>query len=402
MNSLRDLWGSRFGKYVMELQRYLQYVFTGHLAIVMLFSIGAAGYAYSEWLKDVPAELPAAWLIALLLSGSTFIATPVTLLKPADAVYLLPLEKELPTYTGRALNWTFFSKLPLPIIVFIVALPMLSAYDIGGKSVFGLLLLIVIVAMWASVRTEFLYRKANEGQGVWQDRFIRFVLSTLVFYAVLNEQWIILAVIVIAYVLYGSLWKKKAAMQPFPYTHFIELEQNRMMGFYRFANYFTEVPHLTGSISKRSWLGVFMPDAHVERTDAQSFLLRRTFIRTDESFWLWLRLTVLSILGVVFIPFPIVAFVFIGALAFASAIQTLQTLRGGDEFRMDLLFPNTEETRPKEIFRLTERVQWLQAGLVLLAGLLMHGLSVTPFIMGAVVLIISEATIRLTNNKEEE
>lgn len=402
MNSLRDLWGSRFGKYVMELQRYLQYVFTGHLAIVMLFSIGAAGYAYSEWLKDVPAELPAAWLVALLLAGSTFIATPVTLLKPADAVYLLPLEKELPTYTGRALNWTFFSKLPLPIIVFIVALPMLNAYEIGGKFVFGLLLLFVVAAMWASVRTEFLYRKANEGQGVWQDRFIRFVLGTLVFYAVLTEQWIIVAVIAIAYVLYGILWKKKADMQPFPYTHFIELEQNRMMGFYRFANYFTEVPHLKGSISKRSWLGVFMPNAHVERTDPQSFLLRRTFIRTDESFWLWLRLTVLSIIGVVFIPFPIVAFVFIGALAFASAIQTLQTLRGGDEFRMDLLFPNTEERRPKEIFRLTERVQWLQAGFVLLAGLFMHGFSVTPFIMGAIVLIISEATIRLTNNKEEE
>ncbi|MCM3758755.1 ABC transporter permease [Sporosarcina aquimarina] len=402
MNSLREVWGGRFGKYLMELQRYLQYVFTGHLAIVLLFSIGAAGYSYSEWLKDVPPDLPAARFIALLLAAATFIATPVTLLKPADAVYLLPLEKELPTYTSRALSWTFFSKLPLPIIVFIVALPMLSAYEIGSKPIFGLLFLLIIATLWASVRTEFLYRKANEGQGVWRDRFIRFVLNALMFYAVLSNQWIILVVIAIAYVLYGTLWMKKANAQPFPYNHFIELEQNRMMSFYRFANYFTEVPHLKGSVSKRSWLGLFMPDANVERTDAQSFLLRRTFIRTDESFWLWLRLTVLSILGVLFIPFPVVAFIFIGALAFASAIQTLQTLRGGDEFRMDLLFPNTEEARPKEIFRLTERVQWLQAGLIVIASLLMHGLSVTPFVMGAIVLIISEATIRLSNNKEEE
>ncbi|WP_432352755.1 ABC transporter permease [Sporosarcina sp. A2] len=402
MNSLREVWGNRFGKYVMELQRYLQYVFTGHLAIVLLFSIGAAGYAYSEWLKDVPADLPAVWIVALLLAASTVIATPVTLLKPADAVYLLPLEKELPTYTNRALNWTFFSKIPLPIVLFIVALPMLSAYDVGGKSVFIIAFLVILAVEWASVHTEFLYRKANEGQGVWQDRFIRFVLSTLLFYAVLAESWILGVVLAIGYVLYGMLWKKKANGQPFPYTHFIELEQNRMMGFYRFANYFTEVPHLKGSISKRSWLGLFMPEAHVERAHAQRFLLRRTFIRTDESFWLWLRLTVLSILGVLFIPFPIVAFVFIGALAFASAIQTLQSLRGGDEFRMDMLFPNTEETRDFEVFRLTERVQWIQAGLVILAGLLIHGISVTPIMMGAVVLIISEATIRLSNKKEEE
>ena len=145
-----------------------------------------------------------------------------------------------------------------------------------------------------------------------------------------------------------------------------------------------------------------MPDANVEKTNAQAFLLRRTFIRTDEPFWLWLRLTLLSVVGVWFIPFPIVAFVFIGALAFASAIQTLQTLRGGDEFRMDMLFPHAEETRGKEIFRLTERVQWLQAAMVVVAGFFTHGFTFTPFLLGAVVLIISEATIRLSSNKEEE
>ncbi|MDW0111038.1 ABC transporter permease [Sporosarcina aquimarina] len=402
MNSLRDVWGNRFGKYIMELQRYLQYVFTGHLAIVLLFSIGAAGYAYSEWLKDVPAELPAAWLVSVLLAGATVLATPVTLLKPADAVYLLPLEKELPTYTKRALNWTFFSKLPLPVILFIVALPLLSAYAIGAKPLYVFVFILLLVVEWTNVHSEFHYRKANEGQGVWQDRMLRFVLSTLLFYGALSGIWLLFAAIVLVYVVYSLSWKKKALLKPFPYNHFIELEQNRMMGFYRFANYFTEVPHLKGSVSKRSWLGIFMPDSNVERTDAQSFLLRRTFIRTDESFWLWLRLTVLSIIGVLFIPFPIVAFIFTGALAFASAIQTLQSLRGGDEFRMDMLYPNTEQTRDKQIFRLTERVQWIQVAGVIIAAFVIHGLSITPLIMGAVVLIISEATIRLTNKETQE
>ena len=402
MNNLRDVWGSRFGKYVLELQRYLQYVFTGHLAIVLLFSIGAAGYAYSEWLKDVPEELPVAWLVALLFSAATIITTPVTLLKPADAVYLLPLEKELPTYTSRALNWTFFSKIPLPIILLIVSLPMLNAYEIGGKPLYVLLLVAILGVELINVRIEFSYRKANDGQGVWKDRLIRFVLSILLFYSALSGLWFLLAVIVLVYVMYGMIWTKRAAEKPFPYHHFIDLEQNRMMGFYRFANYFTEVPHLKGSVSKRSWLGLFMPDANVEKTNAQAFLLRRTFIRTDEPFWLWLRLTLLSVVGVWFIPFPIVAFVFIGALAFASAIQTLQTLRGGDEFRMDMLFPHAEETRGKEIFRLTERVQWLQAAMVVVAGFFTHGFTFTPFLLGAVVLIISEATIRLSSNKEEE
>ncbi len=402
MNGLRELWGSRFGKYVAELQRYLQYVFTGHLAIVLLFSIGAAGYAYSEWLKDVPEGLPAAWIAAVLIAGAMAVATPVTLLKPADSVYLLPLEKELPVYTGRALTWTFFSKLPLPVLLFIVALPMLSTYGFGSRPLYGVLFAVIIAAEWLNVRTEFAYRKAEEGQGVWMDRTIRFAAGVLVVWGILAGSWIIAAVAAAAMVAYYIFWRKRAGDKPFPYTHFIELEQNRMMGFYRFANYFTEVPHLKGTVSKRSWLGLFMPDANVERTDAQRFLLRRTFIRTDESFWLWLRLTLLAAAGVLFIPFPIVAFIFVGALAFASAIQTLQTLRGGDEFRMDMLFPHAEETRGREIFRLTERVQWIQAAAITAAGFIPHGWSIVPLLMGAVALIVSEATIRLTGNGEQE
>ena len=44
--------------------------------------------------------------------------------------------------------------------------------------------------------------------------------------------------------------------QPIPYEHFVKLEQNRMMGFYRFANYFTDVPHIEGAINRRAWLDV--------------------------------------------------------------------------------------------------------------------------------------------------
>ena len=51
--------------YMTEFQKYMKYVFTGHLAIVLVFTIGAGGYAYSEWLKEVPADFPAA-----LLSGN--------------------------------------------------------------------------------------------------------------------------------------------------------------------------------------------------------------------------------------------------------------------------------------------------------------------------------------------
>ena len=80
--------------------------------------------------------------------------------------------------------------------------------------------------------------------------------------------------------------------KPFPYDHFIALEQNRMMRFYRFANYFTDVPHLKGSVSRRGMAWFFDADRQNSAKPLHKLILiRRTFIRTDDIFWLWVRLT---------------------------------------------------------------------------------------------------------------
>ena len=54
MNNLREVWSKRFVYYINELQKYLKYIVSGHIAIVFVFVIGAAGYTYSEWLNTAP------------------------------------------------------------------------------------------------------------------------------------------------------------------------------------------------------------------------------------------------------------------------------------------------------------------------------------------------------------
>ena len=115
MNNLREIWGARFVHYITELQKYLKYVFTGHLAIVLVFTIGAGGYTYSEWLKEVPADFPAALLTAVILGLALAYSPPVTLLKPADTVYFLPLEQKLVTYMKRSLSWSFYFTIAITI-----------------------------------------------------------------------------------------------------------------------------------------------------------------------------------------------------------------------------------------------------------------------------------------------
>ncbi|WP_338147495.1 ABC transporter permease, partial [Lysinibacillus fusiformis] len=53
---------------------------------------------------------------------------------------------------------------------------------------------------------------------------------------------------------YIIIFRKKSVGEPVRYEHFVKIEQNRMMSFYHFANYFTEVPYLHGNIRRRRWI----------------------------------------------------------------------------------------------------------------------------------------------------
>ncbi len=400
MNDFREMWGKRFFHYMRELQQYMQYIFTGHLAIVLVFAIGAGGYAYSEWLKEVPLDFPAALLTALVIGGALVYSPPVTLLKPADIVFFLPLEKQLPDYMKKALKWSKVSQMPLPLILFIVALPLLSATETASTSVLLWLAVFVVILKWMFVETEFLVHFARSGQGIWQDRFIRFIISGLLIYFWLSPYFYIIVIPAIALAFYMAYWRKQTASKPFPYEHFISLEQNRMMRFYRFANYFTDVPHLKGKMSRRAWLGMFMRPPEFGKTMSQAFLIRRTFLRTDDIFWLWVRLTAISVVATYFITIPVAILLFVAALAFASSIQLIYALRSGDEFRMDRLFPEPKAYRTNAIRQTVRGVQWLQAVFVLIIGFVSFGVSITTCLLFIVIVVVSEITIRFTKEKQ--
>lgn len=402
MNNMRNIWSNRFVHYITELQKYLQFIFTGHTALVLVFTIGAGGYAYSEWLKEVPATFPAAIITAIVLGAVTAYSPPVTLLREADLVFFLPFEAKIHTYLSRALRWTFFSQILLPVVLVIVALPLLKATHTATTVQCLQLLFVVILVKWSDVETEYNVRHAKNGEGIWTSRGIRFVLAAITFYTVLQKWPIVLIVLGLVISLYSIYWRKRKSAKPVPFEHFIQLEQNRMMRFYRFANYFTDVPHLKGAVSRRRWLSFVLREPNFNTGSPQSYLIRRTFLRTDDLFWLWVRLTGLSVIGVILIPFPILVILFVGALAFASSIQLVQGLRGSDEFRMDMLFPEEVDSRPVAVRRFVRSLQWLQAAAVALVAVIYLGISLSTICAVVGIVIISELTVRFSRSHSKD
>ncbi|WP_277587098.1 ABC transporter permease [Psychrobacillus antarcticus] len=396
MNNLSDVWSKRFVFYINELQKYLKYIFSGHIAIVIVFVIGAAGYTYSEWLNTAPKDFPAYLVVAFIVSILIALSTPVTLMKKADSVYFLPLETKLGEYLKHALTWTFFSSIIVPLAALVVSIPLLTRITGSTKGEILTFLGAILIWKYWSIQTEFQYRWASNGKDVWVDYFMRMILLFAGLYFLLSGNYLFLLAVIIIQVLYLIAWKKKKAEVPFPFDHFIEVEQARMMRFYRFANYFTDVPHIQGMTKRRRWLDMVYKLAPYEQKHTQFYLVLRTFIRTNDYFYLWVRLTTLAIGGAIFIPFPIVAIIFTSALSFATVIQLRQSLTSGDEFRMDLLFPINEGTRKKAVDKLIRIIQLKQAILVLIVIIVQADFNMELMLIPVVMLVISELTLRVS------
>lgn len=392
MNNFSEIWSKRFQHYINEVQKYMRFVFTGHLALVLVFVVGGLGYQYSEWLKVVEPTFPAEWIIALVVGILLSFSRPVTLIKEPDQVYLLPLELKMKLYFQKALNWTFWSQILLVVVCYIVSIPLLKAVTDLSVLEIWLVLLFIVALKYFNVLVEFHYRYKNRGQNVYVDRIARIIVSivTILFLLKKGILWgIPFLVIFIAY--YVAL-KKKVEQEPIPYEHFVKLEFNRMMGFYRFANYFTDVPHLKGSIRRRGWLNFIYQLVPYGKKNTQSFLVYRTFVRTDDHFYLWVRLTAISAIIALFVNIPIVTWIVSGALAFATTIQLKYALLSKTEFRMDMLFPIDEKERVVAVSKLLRLFMVLQGIIVTLCSIGQPYF----YLQIVIVIVISEITFRVS------
>lgn len=396
MNSLQDVWSKRFIHYVNELQKYLKYVFTGHLAIVFVFVLGAGGYQYSEWLKTAPENFPATLIVAVVLGLVLTYSPPTTLIREPDSVYLLPLESKLMGFMKKALSWTFWSQIFIVLLLFVVSIPMLSQVGEVEQLTIGVVFIFVVLLKLWNVQVEFSFRWANAGDGVWGDRIIRAIISIVALMVVFTMAPLYMILIIIPIYFYANVWARQMKGQPFPYDHFIKLEQNRMLRFYRFANYFTDVPHIRGSIRRRVWLDWVYRIVNFKQANSQEFLVFRTFVRTDDTFYLWIRLTALSALGAAFIGIPVVVIIFVGALAFASTLQLKLALLSSNEFRMDMLYPLDGSTRIHAVQKIVRIVQIVQAIIVLLVVVGTGTTETLLYVAPLILVAVSEITIRVS------
>jgi ABC-2 type transport system permease protein len=76
-----------------------------------------------------------------------------------------------------------------------------------------------------------------------------------------------------------------------------------MASFYRLANMFTDVPQLKATVKRRKWLDIFINQMAFSQDKTYLYLFSRAFLRSSDYLGLFIRLTLIGILGIYFISF---------------------------------------------------------------------------------------------------
>lgn len=300
----KKLWKERAGRRIKDLGRYLRYIFNGHLVIVLLFLIGTAAFYYQKWIQTLPADFPAALIIALVI-GLFLTYSPVyNFLLEADRVFLLPLEDKLKGYFlwSGAASLVFQGYILL--LVLAVLMPMYAHVDNNGFRSFIPFLVIFLIVKAGNLAVNWKIHFYVEKSVHRWDMFVRYFLNAAFSYLLFKQAnlFILFFIILIMGFYYYSFLVRTKRMS-LKWDQLIDQEEKRMAAFYRLANMFTDVPKLRDTVKRRKWLDVFIGGIPFSQNKTYLYLFSRTFFRSSDYLGLFLRLTVIGAAGIYFISF---------------------------------------------------------------------------------------------------
>ncbi|WP_231893399.1 ABC transporter permease [Rossellomorea aquimaris] len=361
MNNVESIWKKRIVEYNQELQKYLKYMFNDHLLFVLIFALGGAAFTYNQWVKTLEPTFPAPIIMAVIL-GVLLAWSPVyTFLREADAVFLLPLEGRLSGYFTKNIWISFMFQSYIQLLVLAALMPMYVAVTGSTfKRFFPLLAFILALKVWNLYVRWFMLR-FQEKEAHWMDSLLRVLLSGAIVFLVLSgaPYWmtILIGIIMLLYALYFYQTSKTKNLK---WDLLINLEQQRMLIFYRIANMFTDVPKLKGRIHRRKWLDGLVKTPFSEEYTYR-FLYLRSLVRTSEYSGLYVRLTLIGAVLIYTNQSLLVGVLTAVLFLYLTGFQLIPLFKRFDYKIWVLLYPVSRELKKSSFQKVMNQSMMLQA-----------------------------------------
>ncbi|MCP8968213.1 ABC transporter permease [Ectobacillus ponti] len=351
--NVHELWKQRFGLFLKEARTYGKYIFNDHLKFILIFAIGVGAYYYQQWLATLSPSFPAAFVLAVVLALALTAGTVQTLLKPADLVFLLPLEEQLKPYFAKAFRFTYLLQLYVLAMLAAAGAPLyLQVLKGSGQSYLLIVAAAALMKLWNLFAAwEAVYSMSSRTRLL--DRLARLCLNALLLYVLLSRaSAVYAAVLVVIMAAYGFFLYKGNRGRGLNWEQLIAEENKRMLLFYRVANLFTDVPALKEQVHRRRWLDPLAGLVSFSQQNSYSYLYVRTFLRAGGYFGLYIRLLVLGGILIYVIPFLYGRFILGVLFLYLIGYQSL-TLWKHHRYKLWLdLYPVPAERRNAALLQL--------------------------------------------------
>ncbi|MBC1483117.1 ABC transporter permease [Listeria sp. FSL L7-1485] len=368
----KALWKERFSAYTTEVMRYLRYMFNDHLLFVLVIGLGAGIFYYAGWVKTLEPTFPVIPLMVILLTASIAISPVATLLQKPDVVYLIVQEKAMNHYFAQAKIASFFMQFYVFLIVLGACMPMyVEVTGVSYSRFFSLFIVLALLKAW-NIYFGFESMKLEEADTTWM--FVRVIVNALLIYiALISAPYISIPVTII--LLFASyFWMtKKVAKVTLRWEYLVDKEEARMNRFYRLVNLFTDVPHLRGTVRRRSYLDFLYQPIPYAKRKTFAYLFSRTFIRTNEYSGLYIRLTIIAVILLVFVQGFYLNIVFSLLFLYLTGFQFIPMLKHYDSQIMLRLYPIDDGYRHRSFIHFLRILLLAQALLFSTIGIAQNG-----------------------------
>lgn len=298
-----ELFKTRVSAHIKLLNRYLRYIFNGHFMIALFFIIVTIAVYYQRWLREVSETFPAAMVIAIALSFVVMYNPIQSFLKEPDKVFLIVKELEISRYFNLAILYNYITQLYIVLFVIAAISPLyFTFYPERPLLINGLIVVIILVMKFWNMILTWRLLQVDHALLRFSELVIRIVLTFLLFYSLVTLQYfLIVGTVYVIYLNVAYFMARKDAR--INWERLIQNDAERLALFYRFVSLFADVPHVKSRMRKRRWLASLVhKHTSFQQKDTYTYLHRLTFLRSSDYFSLYIRLTVIAIVFIVFIP----------------------------------------------------------------------------------------------------
>ena len=394
---MNNLWKKRLNLYLKRMIKYYRYVFNDHFVIALLFLLGGISYTYSNFIKSLNVDLSYPWakpVVIIVLLVMLQFGKVGTLIDEPDKVFLLPQEKGMREYLMKAQKRAWVSNSVIQIVVWIVLLPFIY-YGVHLNLLESIILLLSQVALKV-IQVNLFFIRAFEAkyQAGKYSLILNYVVPLIVYMLGLYASIYLALGITVGLILYLKSLPKNKIIQ---WNYLIDVEKLRLMRKYSFFNLFTDVPQVKKKAKRRKYLDWLIPNLK----NVYGYLFIRAIIRNGEYSGLYIRLTVIEFIVLLFIPKFWLSLVIGMLFIYLIGFQMLPLYKYFDDNVFVHLYPLEINSKGKEFKSILLALLIINAFLATIAvyiaiqNLLLSGAFLALVLVESILFVYGYANLRL-------